>query len=346
MAIKNFDSPKNAEKHTILVIGCGSIGERHIRCFTKTERVNVTACDTDSSLLALTSEKYGAAATSDWKAALASKDFQAVVICTPAPLHVPMALFALEHQVHTLIEKPLSHSLANVDRLLSASKHSLCQTAVAYVMNVYPVLSQAREYIRSGALGPVKQATVTAGQPFYKYRPDYAKSYYRDRQSGGGAIQDALTHSANWLESVLGPAESVLCDCAHQVLPDVKVEDTVHLNARHGDVLTNFTLNQFQAPPENTIQFNAKEGSVKIELHRQRWGVFQEDSTDWDWHDAPVSDADAHFLAQAHAFLDQIEGEPSRLCSLAAAEQSLRFNLAALASAESGKRVFCHDLGN
>jgi predicted dehydrogenase len=267
-----------------------------------------------------------------------------VVICTPAPSHVPIALYALENGVHTLIEKPLSHSLANVEELLSASEHSPCQVAVAYVMHVYPVLAQAREFIRSGAIGPVRQATVTAGQPFHKYRPAYAQSYYRDRQTGGGAIQDALTHTANWMESVVGPADSVLCDCAHQVLPGVEVEDTVHLNARHGGTLTSFTLNQFQAPNENTIQFNGDEGSVKIELHRQRWGTFQHGSTEWDWREAAVDGQDVHFLAQANAFLDQIEGRPSRLCSLAAAAQTLRFNLAALASAESGSRVFCRDL--
>ncbi len=211
-------------------------------------------------------------------------------------------------------------------------------------MHVYPVLSQAREYIRSGAIGPILQATVTAGQPFYKYRPAYAQSYYRDHNSGGGAIQDALTHSANWMESVVGPADSILCDCAHQALANVEVEDTVHLNARHANVLTSFTLNQFQAPTENTIQLNAEKGSVKIELHQQRWGTFDTSSSQWEWHEARVEDQDAHFTAQANAFLDQIEGQPSRLCSLEAAAQSIRFNLAALASARSGARVFCRDI--
>lgn len=290
------------------------------------------------------SEKYGVATVSDWKSALASKAFALAVICTPAPWHVPMALYALEHQVHALIEKPLSHSLARVDELLAASKHSPCHVAAAYVMHVNPTLVPAREFIRSGGIGPVQQATVTAGQPFYKLRPAYAQSYYRDRESGGGAIQDALTHSANWVESVVGPADSVLCDCAHQVLPGVEVEDTVHLHARHAHVLTSFTLNQFQAPGENTIQFNAAKGSVKIELHRRRWGVFQTDSTEWDWRETGNHDTEANFLAQAHAFLDQVEGQPSRLCSLDAAAQTLRFNLAALASAESGARVFCRDL--
>jgi predicted dehydrogenase len=117
------------------------------------------------------------------------------------------------------------------------------------------------------------------------------------------------------------------------------VEDTVHITARHGGVLASYALNQFQAPNENVIQFNAAGGSVRIELHRQRWGKFAAGAADWTWHDTPVPDRDSHFIAQANAFLDQIEGQPAKLCSLEDAAQTLRFNLAALSSAETGTRV-------
>ena len=52
----------------------------------------------------------------------------------------------------------------------------------------------------------------------------------------------------------------------------------------------------------------------------------------------------ATLFARANRFLDAIEGKPSRLCSLEAGVQTLRFNLAALAAAESGQRVTCASL--
>jgi predicted dehydrogenase len=190
----------------------------------------------------------------------------------------------------------------------------------------------------------VLHATATSGQPFHLLRPAYAQIYYRSRATGGGGIQDALTHVANWIESVLGPTESLLCDCAHLALAGVDVEDTVHVSARNGGALVNYTLNQFQHPNETTIQFNSAGGSVKIELHRQRWGTFAAGAAGWTWHEAPVPDRDTHFIQQAHAFLDQVEGLPARLCSLEAAAQTLRFNLAALAASTSDRRVFLRDL--
>jgi predicted dehydrogenase len=331
--------------HSLLIIGCGSIGERHLRCFQKTGRAHVTACDANATLLQAMADTYQVPTTNDWEKALTDQKFDSVVICTPAHLHVAMATRVLQHGCHVLIEKPLSQSLAGIEELARMHASSGKQAAVAYVLHVYPLLLQAREFLRSGELGALRHVTVTSGQYFPGGRPahtaHYSQTYYRDRKTGGGAIQDALTHTVNWVESVIGRTDSVLCDCAHQVLPGVTVEDTVNVSTRNGDILVNYTLNQFQAPNESTLQFNTEAGSLKIEVHRRRWGTFFLGDSDWKWRDVAPLDRDGPFLAQANAFLDQIEGQPSRLCSLSAAIDTLRFNLAALASADAGTRVHC-----
>lgn len=330
--------------HSVLIIGCGSIGERHLRCFLRTQRTNVIACDTNAALLARVRSTYQVEGTASWEKLLAGGGITAAVICAPAPAHVPMAIRLLEAGVHTFIEKPLSHTLQDVDTLVDARDRSGRQAAVAYVFHSFPLLKEARAFIRGGSFGPVLQATVNTGQPFHLLRPAYAETYYRSHASGGGAIQDALTHSANWIESVVGPTDSVLCDAAHQFLPHVEVEDTVHVSARNGSTLVNYTLNQFQAPNENTLQFHCAGGSVCVELHRQRWGTWAAGATQWIWHKVPPLERDDLFTAQANAFLDQVEGRSAGLCTLEAAAHTLRFNLAALAAAASGRRVDCRSL--
>ena len=57
---------------SILIIGCGSIGERHLRCFQKTGRCTVTACDTNPALLAAMRERYDAAGFATLDEALAT----------------------------------------------------------------------------------------------------------------------------------------------------------------------------------------------------------------------------------------------------------------------------------
>jgi predicted dehydrogenase len=333
--------------HAVVVIGGGSIGERHLRCFLHTGRARVAVCDSSAEIREQLAARYSVPVFADTAAAL-SGGFTAAVICTPAPLHVPLALQALDRGLHVLIEKPLSHELAGVDELRGMRDRRGLRVAVAYVFHVLPFLAGARDFLGQGELGPVLHATVTSGQPFHRLRPPhtrpYAETYYRDRRTGGGAIQDALTHPANWVESVLGPTTTVFCDASHQSLAGVTVEDTVNVCARNAGTLVSYTLNQFQAPNECTIQFHAAAGSVQIEFHRQRWGVFRAEATEWTWHPAPVPDRDAPFTRQAESFLDEIEGGPAKLCSLEAAEQTLRFNLAALASSDRGVRISCATL--
>lgn len=292
---------------------------------------------------------YGVETFADFTTALASGG-EAVVICTPPPLHVPMAMAALEAGKHVLIEKPLAVDLTEVPALLAAHKASSRQVAVAYVQHVYPYLRAARDFLHGGELGDIKHVTFAGGSHFPSGRPahtaHYSQTYYARRETGGGVIQDAITHTANFVESVIGPTESLFCDCAHQVLPRVEIEDTVNITARHSDILVSYALNQFQAPEDGTLHFHTATGSVKIEYHRQRWGIFRLRGNDWEWHDDAVPHRDSHFEAQAHAWLDAIEGKPSHICSLEAAVQTLRFNQAALVSADTGRRVVLDDLAS
>jgi len=328
--------------HSVLVVGCGSIGERHLRCFQKSGRAQVTGCDPNHNLRRTIEQTYGVGTFADFDAALAG-DFDSVVICTPPPLHIPMALAALNAGKHVLIEKPLAVDLAEVPTLLVARQTADRHVAVAYVQHVYPYLRAARDFLQRGELGEIKHVTFAGGSHFPSGRPahtaHYSETYYARRETGGGVIQDAITHMANYVESVIGPTDSLFCDCAHQALPRVEIEDTVNVTARHGGILVSYALNQFQAPEDGTLHFHTAKGSVKIEYHRQRWGVFRLGDGDWEWHDATVPARDSHFEAQAHAWMDQVEGKPSPLCSLEAAIQTLRFNQAALASADSGRRI-------
>ena len=318
------------------MIGCGSIGERHVRSFLATGRTRIVACDTHASTRGRIASAYGVPVVEDWELGLSDPAITAVLIATPAPLHVAIALRALASGRHVLIEKPLALKLAGTDDLLRARDQAGRFAAVAYVLHCAPALVEARRFLQAGTFGPVRHAVIVSGQHFPSFRPAYRRIYYSDHAQGGGAIYDALTHSANAVEWILGPATRVFCDAAHQVLPDVVVEDTVNVTARHGDVLVSYALNQFQAPNEQRWDFHAKGGSVRIELSSGRWGTLARGAVDWTWHDASVPGRDHLYIAQAHAFLDGCAGQPHPLCTLEEAIQTLRFNRAAHASWRTG----------
>ena len=79
-------------KSRILVVGVGSIGERHLRCFQRTGRAELFACETNPSLLQKITQQYQVNGYADLTTALKAERFDGVVICTPANLHIRMAL--------------------------------------------------------------------------------------------------------------------------------------------------------------------------------------------------------------------------------------------------------------
>jgi hypothetical protein len=99
------------------------------------------------------------------------------------------------------------------------------------------------------------------------------------------------------------------------------------------------TFNQFQHPNEHHASSStAAAGSVKIELHRQRWGTFAAGAMPTGpGTTGPVPERDAHFISTGQRVSrSDSRASPPRLCSLEAAAQTLRFNLAALAATERG----------
>ncbi|MEZ0389332.1 MAG: Gfo/Idh/MocA family protein [Verrucomicrobium sp.] len=324
---------------SILIIGCGSIGERHLRCFLSTGRCAVAAVETREELRQAMQERYGVPCHSSIEEALTTGGWDAAVICTPAPLHLPMLQVLLAHGLHVLVEKPLAVDLDAVPATRAALDQHPHHVAVAYVYHLMPWVSAARDYVVTGSLGTVLHATVTAGQHFPTFRPAYREIYYARHEQGGGAVQDALTHLVNAMEWLIGPCTQVYCDGSHQMLEGVTVEDTVNVAARHGVAMVSYAMNQFQAPNETFILLHGTEGSLAIEGHRQRWGVLQRGSSDWTWRTVPPLERDELFIRQAHAFLDGMEGRPSPLCSFEEAVQTLRFNRAALQSIAEGVPV-------
>src|SRR4051812_33719604 len=104
-------------RHRVLIVGTGSIGERHLRCFLATERADVAFVEPNAALAHTIGERYPRAGQySDLDSAVAG-GVNAVVVATPAPSHIPIATRLVEAGIHTLIEKPLSTTLDGVTAL-------------------------------------------------------------------------------------------------------------------------------------------------------------------------------------------------------------------------------------
>ena len=328
------------KKTKILIIGAGGIGERHLRCFQATGRADVSFCEPNDDRRQMLMKTYGCAGYADLDAAFRLHAYEAAVICTPASTHIPSAHNCAERGLHVLIEKPLSTSLQGAMELHRAFLAAKCIARVAYVYRSILSIQKGRELVTSGLVGPIRHVTVTSGQHFPSFRPDYKEIYYGKRSTGGGAIQDALTHPVHAIEWTIGPISEVACFAGRQVLDGVEVEDTANLICRHvSGSLSSLTINQFQSPNEATITYHGSAGSIRVNVMRQQVGTLMLGESKWEWIEVPQGERDMIFVGQANSFIDATERLPDELCNLEEAIQTLRVNLAALESSDTHKFV-------
>ena len=329
------------EKTSVLVVGGGSIGERHVRCFQRTGRADVWLCEISDDVRRCVADEYDLRRSyNDLHEAIDAAP-HAAVVATPAHLHVDHTRRLAQKGCHVLIEKPLATDLDAARMLVEELEASDLVCAVAYVMRHHPALAALAQAVREQRFGDACQVVYRGGQDFPRMRPAYRTIYYRDRATGGGAVQDALTHTVNAVQWILGRADRVVADVAHLVLDGVEVEDTAHVLARHGDVLASYALNQHQAPNESSLDVHCAEGSFRFESHRHRLREMARGSDTWTDEVFDIPHRDTGFIAQADAFLDAVAGKRDVACTPREALATLQTCLGILESADHGRWVAC-----
>ncbi len=328
-----------SDQPRILIIGVGSIGERHVRCFQATGRCELAICEPMHDRRNDVARRYNVSGYASWNEALENESFSAAVIASPAPWHIPAARALTESGLHLLIEKPLSLNTDGISELSESIKSHATRVSVGFVYRALPALQQMRAAVQSERFGRIVQIQVQSGQHFPFYRPAYREIYYADPAQGGGLIQDMLPHFLNAVEWIAGPATKVVVDAAHKVLPGVEVEDTVNLLTRHGNIMANFSVNQHQPVNESVITVLCESGAARWELSGQRWLSANENGGDWTVQQSYDHQRDDYYILQANAFLDLLDGKAEPLCPLADGITTLHSTLAILESRESGSWV-------
>ncbi len=97
----------------------------------------------------------------------------AVLICTPPAVHVPMARQAIEAGCHVLTEKPLSDSTDGIDELAALAEKHRKKVMVALCFRYHDGLVKAKDYLDSGRIGRLVSVRALMGEHLPDVRPDY-----------------------------------------------------------------------------------------------------------------------------------------------------------------------------
>ncbi len=130
--------------------------------------------------------------------ALEETEFDAVVITTPTPTHLPLTALAAEHGKHIFLEKPMALNLEECDRILSVVKKNNVILQLGFMRRFDPEFVVAAERIAAGEIGtPMMIKTNTHG-------PGLPPPWARDLRTSNGMLAEVNSHDWDTVRWLMG----------------------------------------------------------------------------------------------------------------------------------------------
>ena len=154
-----------------------------------------------------------------------------VVVAAPNRHHVPLALRAIDAQMHVVIDKPLAPSVAEAGRVASAAAASGVVASVFHNRRWDGDFLTLRRLLDDGALGEL----LRLESRFDRWRPEVDVGKWREgggQEDAGGVLFDLGPHLIDQALDLLGPARSVYAE-VRRLRPGAEVDDDVFLALEH-----------------------------------------------------------------------------------------------------------------
>ncbi len=202
----------------------------------------------------------------------AEQRMEAVSIVTPNHVHFEPAKLALEAGFHVIIDKPLAFSLEEAKELKKIVEDTGHVLALTHTYTGYPMIKEAREYVKSGKLGKLRKVYVEYPQGWLatpleeegnkqaSWRTDPSKS------GEGGAIGDIGTHAANLAEYVSGAHITKICADVNITVSGRKLDDDSAALLKFGNGASGVLMaTQIAAGEENDLKLRVygEEGGLE-----------------------------------------------------------------------------------
>ena len=314
----------------IAVLGCGSIGRRHLRNLASLGERDLVAFDPSAEARAAasreTAARYESSLDSVWEA-----QPEVVLVTSPPGMHVDLARAAVERGCHLFVEKPLSNSDDGVEDLVAAAARQGVVTMVGCNMRFHPGPARVRSLLEQCSIGDILSARIETGSYLPGWRPgtDYRRGYSASAADGGGAILDCI-HELDLALWYCGPGVVVACATVPATSIGLDVEGAAEVLVRHDSgALSSVHLSFIQRDyhrgcsivgSEGTISWNFGTGLVRLYREADGWRSF-EPPDGWELNRMFVDELE-HFLSCVAT------GEQSS-CPLEQGWSALRLALAA-----------------
>jgi predicted dehydrogenase len=177
----------STEPRRLGVIGVGHLGRHHARILSAMPEARLTAVvDTNEQRAAEIASASGTAALTDYRDLLGQVD--GVVVAVPTELHAEIAVPFLERGTPVLVEKPMSRTLADADRMIAAAAAGSAVLAVGHTERHNPAVAIALRLVKAPRFIEVHRLSA-----------------FPDRSLDIDVVFDLMIHDLDVILAIVGP---------------------------------------------------------------------------------------------------------------------------------------------
>jgi predicted dehydrogenase len=298
----------------ILIVGLGSIGQRHAACLQKTAGVDIAVLRTSKGTL---KDKSGFTEFYTMDDALAFKP-DGVIISNPTSLHAETALPFLQQGIKALIEKPITHSFADAEKLSAYSGN----LRVAYCVRFLPLIHTVKEIVLEEKM---YKLSFKRSYHLPKWHPyaDYRTEYTAKKELGGGVIR-TLSHEIDLMLYLFGAPTSTT-GLTDKISPlEIDTDDFAFVTCKmKNGARVNFELDFFSPKNVNIAEMFTERGKYTWDMTEMLFTPYNETVPER-LYGNELFDVDKMYMNQMNDFIGFIKTGKSENADFSSAKKVLQ----------------------
>lgn len=336
----------------ILMIGLGSIGQRHLRNIKRVygEEAQILAYRvrglkrTFSDTMQIREnvsleEEYNIKSFDDLSKALLEKpDIAYITNITKS--HIPCAIACAKAGCHLFLEKPISDSLDGIEELAKIAAEKKLKVFVGYQNRFHPGIQYLKQFLAEGSIGRILSVRSVVGErltTMHTYE-NYKDTYMARKDMGGGVLLNQMVHELDYLYYLFGQPKSVYALGGINGNLGIDVEDNLDAIYRYESEQGTFPVSVhadfYQYPPSRFVKVVGEKGHIIVDLLKAEvTQAVGDEVTVIPYPDFARNDM---FIEELKLFIDCIREDTEPAIPLADGIVSLKMALAARKSMETG----------
>ncbi len=256
--VEGFVNVNLMNKVNIALIGCGFLGQRHLKTLNALKnKANIVAiCDHHLDKIKPLGRQYHVPLVQDYRDI---PPIDAVSICTPTVTHAQIASYFLNKGIHTFVEKPIAFSLEEADQLIKLAQEKNLKLQVGHVERFNSAFT---------TIEPIAQNPL--------FIECHRLNLFPNRSLDIGVVMDLMIHD---IDIILGLVNSPVKDIQAvgiNVLTDKEDIANARLTFANGCVC-NVTASRVSPEVTRKIRLFTKNAYISLDYAKQEASIYSKD---------------------------------------------------------------------